>query len=119
MDSPRPTQHDESVDQQQVCGQMKQVERPDQPRIRLQEFPEEALGGVETGEDVEPVTSGALRLAAQPKEEGERKTGHGKGFVELHRMAMNAVAEIHAPGQAGWRAVGIVREPGGETAEAS
>src|ERR1043166_3136489 len=110
MDSPWPAQHDESVDQQQGCGQMKQVERSDQLRIRLQEFPEEALGGVEAGEDIESVTSGTLRLSAQPQEEGEREASHGRGFVELHRMTMNAVAARQREVEAA-QAIGAGRSP--------
>src|SRR3979411_2128182 len=111
--------HGGSVQDQAQANYMEEVERADHGCIRLEEFPYEALQRVPADREVKavPEPEGVARPEALDQHDEHR--GHGEGFVELHRVAMDAVAEIDAPRQRGRRAVGEVGKAGEEAAPAT
>src|ERR1700730_19343456 len=98
--------HDGSVQDQAEANHMEEVERTDHGCIRLEELPHEALQRIPADREVKavPEPEGVARPEALDQHDEHR--GHGEGFVELHRMAMEAVAEIDAPPQGGGRGGG-------------
>src|SRR5216683_7843887 len=111
--------HGGSVQDQAEANHMEEVERADHGCIRLEEFPHEALQRIPADREVKavPEPEGVARPEALDQHDEHR--GHGEGFVELYRMAMDAVAEIDAPRQVRGRAVGEVGEAGEEAAPAA
>ena len=101
-----------------AAARWKTLKGPSHLGIGLQELPEEALEAIESGEDVEAIAGRRERPAPQPQEEAQGEERHGDGFIELDRMAGDAVAEIDGPGQVRGRAIGIVGKPGQEAADA-
>ena len=96
---------------------MKQRERTDQRAVGFDEFPDEALRAVETDREIESVVDHKAVVAAYAPDVDERERGHGGALVQLHRMAHDAVAEIVAPRQLGWRTVGQILESGEKAAD--
>src|SRR6185312_17571358 len=98
---------------------MEQVERPDDGRIRLQEFPHETLHSIPSGEEIETVGAHESRTAGDLAKIDGQEQEHRGGFVELHRMAWDSVAEIDARWPRRRRAVSIVRQSCEETSQPS
>src|SRR5689334_19082396 len=95
-----PPQHENSVEHEGASGQVKEIHWACNDGIGFQEFPDESLGAIETGEEIKTVHSSDPGPSAQKPEVENREGSHGERFVELHRMAVDAVAKIHAPGKA-------------------
>src|SRR5215831_18788194 len=98
--------HEQAVEQKKAADQVKDVEWSENWRIGLQKFPDETLQRVPAYKKIEALSHHGLvaprNLAQIDEQEGE----HREGFVELYGVAMDAVAEIDAPGQVCRRAVG-------------
>src|SRR6516162_8853873 len=110
---------EKAVEQKCAADQVKDVERADDSGVGLQEFPHEPLQSVPAYEEIGtlPEDKGILvgDFVQKHAEEGE----HREGFVELHGMTWDAVAEIDAPGQRCGRAVGEIRQAREEATEAA
>src|SRR5687767_13224754 len=91
------TDHDEAVGDHGDAQQVEDIERTDKRRVGLKELPNKALHAVIRDEEIEPVALHENRAARDRAEIYHDKREHRRGFVELHRMAGNAVAEIDAP----------------------
>src|SRR4051794_9035736 len=116
MESPH---HKKAVAEQCDANQMEQIEWPDNDGIRLQEFPREALHSIPRYEQVETVADDrrvAVHQRAQP--EGEKQQ-HRSGFVELHRMPVDAVAEVYAARQLRCCPVGVIGQAREEATESA
>src|SRR5882672_1397732 len=111
--------HGGSVQDQAEADHMEEVERADHGCIRLEEFPHEALQRVPADHEVEAVLEPEAIARDEALDQHDEHRGHGDRFVELHRMAMDAVAEIDAPRQVRGRAVGEIGEAGEEAAPAA
>ena len=72
-------------------------------------------GQVAGQEQLERQTRHALEAAVRRCSQRQ----HHRDVVQLRRVAPNAVAEVHAPGQRGGHAVGVVVQPGREAADAA
>src|SRR5580704_11459225 len=111
--------HDDSVQDQAQADHMEEVERADHGCIRFQEFPDEALQRIPADREVKAVPKPKAVARVKALDQHDEHRGHGDRFVELHRMAGDAVAEIDAPRQVRGRAVGEVGEAGEEAAPAA
>src|SRR5512139_631807 len=89
--------HGGSVQEQTQANHMEEVERPDHGCIRLEEFPDEALQRVPADGEIEAVGEPEAVARDEALDQHDEHRGHGERFVELHRMARDAVAEIDAP----------------------
>src|SRR5260370_29062077 len=102
--------HGDSVQQQAQANHMEEVERADHGCIRLEEFPDEALQRIPADHEVKAVPEPEAVAGDEALDQYDEHRGHGDRFVELHRMARDAVAEIDAPRHGRGRAVGEVGE---------
>src|SRR5436190_6988448 len=103
-------QHDGGINQDEERQQVEQREGADDRAIWLEKLPYEALQRIVEQRKVETICDDEM-ISVQDRADIEgREDGHRKTLVELHRMARHAVAEIMAPGQRGWRAIGEVVE---------
>src|SRR4051812_15108922 len=92
---------DQGIEDHREREKLKQVERPSHARIGLQELPDEALRRVEEDEEIESAGPRPGGAAGERGEVESEEEGHRQAFVELDRMAGDAVGEIDAPGQRG------------------
>src|SRR6478672_2267457 len=112
----RTPHHEDAVGEQRNANQMEQIERSDEDRIWLQEFPREALQSIPRNKQVETVADKDRLMCRQYAQPDGEKQQHRGGFIKLHRMAADSVAEIDSPGQMDRCSVGVVGQPGKETA---
>src|SRR5215510_13851068 len=111
--------HQGSVQDEAEADHMEQVEGADHGCVRLEELPDEALQTVPADREINAVPEPERIAGPEALDQQQEHRQHGEGFVELHGMAGDAVAEIDAPGQAGRRAVGEVGEAREEAAPAA
>src|SRR5690349_12087524 len=114
-----PADHGRSVQDQAQTDKMEEVERPDQRCIGLEELPGEALQGIPADREIEAVGQPEAVAGGKAPDQQDEHRGHGEGFVELHGMAWDAVAEVDGPGHRCRRAVGEVGQAGEEAAPAA
>src|SRR5215469_2225379 len=114
-----PPQHEETITEKADADEVEQIERPEHCWIGFQEFPCETLQSIPSHEKVETVAQKELRSSKQGREIERQKAEHGYGLIKLHRVTVDAVAKIHAPGKSCRRAIGVIRQTCEITAETS
>src|ERR1700733_2132310 len=113
-----PPCHDEAVGDEHDANDMKDIEGTNNGWVGLQEFPEESLERIPAHEQIESVAQHEFRAGLQRVQiEGEKRK-HRRRLIELDGMAWDAVAEIDAPRQCGWRAIGVIGKAREKTSEA-
>src|SRR5216684_7515509 len=111
-------QHESAVSHERDAQEMEQVERARHRGIGLEELPDEALGAIAGDEEIEAMAQEERGSRRDLRQEHDQEREHGEGFIELHRMPRDAIAEVDAPRQPCRNAVGVVRKPGKKAAPA-
>src|SRR5947207_4551057 len=96
---------------------MKDIERTDDRWIGLQELPGEALKSVPRHEQIETVTDDRPVVREKRPQPEPKKRKHRQRLVELHRVARNAVAEIHRPWHVCRESIGVIQRSGKKAAQ--
>ena len=95
-----PENHRRRIGEKAKAGEVEDVEGPNDRRIGFEEFKPKAFEGVKASHQVEGL--GAEHRAARDLRDGKgQEGGHAHGFIELHRVARDAVAEARPLGMAG------------------
>src|SRR5689334_19336095 len=89
--------HEDAVEKQHHAKDLKQIKRPDQRGIGLEKLPDETLQRVTAYKEIKALGQGKGRATPDTDQINCQEDQHGNGFIELHRVARNTVAEIHAP----------------------
>src|ERR1700691_567454 len=99
-------QHEQGISKNHDADRVEDIERAQHSGIGLDEFPYEPLPSIPAYEQIEPLGTEEFRAARDPREIDDQEQRHRGALVKLHGMSQRSVAEIHAPGQAGGRAIG-------------
>ena len=98
-----------SIGDEPHTKEMEEVKRTDQFRIGLEKLPSEPLSAVPDAHEIEATAYGPIRATLQADKVERQKNCHGDTLIGLNRMAGQAVAQVHAPWQSGWRTIGLIR----------
>lgn len=96
---------------------MEHVQRPEHARIRLPEFPQEALASIENNEGMKSAIARPLRAAQLSAQVNDEEQAHRQRFIELDGMPPHAVAEVDGPRRARRDAVSEIGQAGEETTQ--
>lgn len=114
---PIPPKHEGSVKEQQNRANLEYGILVHNAPVGLQELQREAVGGKNQHENVKAIGRCKVGPAARPDEKAGGECQHDRTFVELDRMARDAIAEIMRPRKVGRRAEGEIVHASEETAD--